>query len=62
MRADGRHVAGIGEFDATGFTHVALVQIGGTAHWPAPAGLHTAFEITFLDPGARAYAFAFAFG
>ncbi len=33
-----------------------------TAHWPAPAGLHTAFEITFLDPGARAYAFAFAFG
>jgi hypothetical protein len=24
-----RHVAGIREFDAAGFTHVALVQIGG---------------------------------
>jgi len=24
-----RHVAGICEFDAAGFTHVALVQIGG---------------------------------
>jgi hypothetical protein len=25
----GRHVAGIGEFEAAGFTHVALVQVGG---------------------------------
>ena len=25
----GRHVAGIREFEAAGFTHVALVQVGG---------------------------------
>jgi hypothetical protein len=25
----GRHVAGIRQFEAAGFTHVALVQVGG---------------------------------
>jgi hypothetical protein len=25
----GRHVAGIREFEAAGFTHLALVQVGG---------------------------------
>lgn len=27
----GRHVAGIRQFEAAGFTHVALVQVGGDA-------------------------------
>ena len=25
----GRHVAGVREFEAAGFTHVALIQVGG---------------------------------
>jgi hypothetical protein len=25
----GRHLAGIGRFEAAGFTHIALVQVGG---------------------------------
>ena len=25
----GRHLAGIGQFEAAGFTHLALVQVGG---------------------------------